>query len=266
MNNSISSTKSDDKKLSQYKFAFFLPNLFTALNIACGFVAIIYSTQSKFYEACLVIMLGALFDSVDGRVARMTGTQSQFGEQFDSLSDLISFGIAPALIYYFSFLKSFNRLGLIVAFLYLLSGALRLARFNANLKKSNSQSPSDFFQGLPIPAAALGVLSLVLLSSKYEIRGYLYYFFPVYLFFYAVLMISNFPFPSFKKSEWVKRNKKKTLIIIICLLVLLFLDEVVMTIFYVNMYVLASLVYYLMNRSRMKRDMFDWEDRLDENL
>ena len=85
---------SERKKLD--KFAFFLPNTFTAMNIGCGFVAIMFSIKGEFYSACMFIMLGAIFDSVDGRVARLTGTQSQFGEQFDSLSDLVSFGMAPA--------------------------------------------------------------------------------------------------------------------------------------------------------------------------
>ena len=82
------------------KLAFFLPNSFTAFNIGCGFIAILFSIQQDFYKACMLILLGALCDSVDGRVARMTGTQSTFGEQFDSLSDLISFGIAPSIIFY----------------------------------------------------------------------------------------------------------------------------------------------------------------------
>ena len=136
-----------DKK----KLAFFLPNSFTALNLACGFFSILLSFKGEFYFACIVLGLGAIFDSVDGRVARLTGTQSSFGEQFDSLSDLISFGMAPSFLVFNRFLSESGRVGVIVAFFYLLCGALRLARFNANINKVSS----TFFQGLPIPSGAL---------------------------------------------------------------------------------------------------------------
>ena len=137
--------------VDQKKLAFFLPNCFTAMNMACGFWSIIWSTAGRFYEACLILVLGAVFDSVDGRVARKMGTQSSFGEQFDSLSDLITFGIAPSILFYGFYLKSFERLGVVIALLYLLCGALRLARFNANIEKVSS----DYFQGLPIPGCLL---------------------------------------------------------------------------------------------------------------
>ena len=115
--------------------------------------------------------MGALFDSVDGRVARLTGTQSSFGEQFDSLSDLISFGMAPAMIYYFKFLAGSGRPGMVVAFIFLLCGALRLARFNANIDKVSS----DYFQGLPIPGAATAVIGFILLSVAFPNIGFLDY-------------------------------------------------------------------------------------------
>ena len=118
------------------KFAFFLPNTFTALNMACGFSAILFSFNGKFYNACLALILGAIFDLVDGRLARLTGTQSTFGEQFDSLSDLVCFGVAPAFLVYNCFFSEIGKLGLVVSFFYLLCGALRLARFNSNIEKS----------------------------------------------------------------------------------------------------------------------------------
>ena len=90
------------------KLAFFLPNTFTALNMACGFSSILFSFDGKFYNACLALILGAIFDSVDGRLARITGTQSTFGEQFDSLSDLVCFGVAPAFLVFRLFLFHLN--------------------------------------------------------------------------------------------------------------------------------------------------------------
>ena len=109
----------NDKKTLD-KFAFFLPNSFTAMNIGCGYLAMMFAIKGSFYNACIMIILGAIFDSVDGRLARMTGTQSSFGEQFDSLSDLISFGIAPAFIFYNRFLVDYGRAGMVVSFLFLL--------------------------------------------------------------------------------------------------------------------------------------------------
>jgi CDP-diacylglycerol--serine O-phosphatidyltransferase len=99
-----------ENKMNDKKLAFFLPNIFTAMNIGCGFVAIMLSMNGEFYKGCMFIFLGAIFDSVDGRVARLTGTSSAFGEQFDSMSDLISFGLAPAIMFYHRFLSDSGRL------------------------------------------------------------------------------------------------------------------------------------------------------------
>ncbi|MEI8346972.1 MAG: CDP-diacylglycerol--serine O-phosphatidyltransferase, partial [Pseudomonadota bacterium] len=154
-----------DFKKDAKKLAFFLPNTFTALNMACGFASIIFAQQGDFYKASMILILGAIFDSVDGRVARLTGTQSDFGEQFDSISDVITFGAAPAMLMYARFFTDLGRFGLVISFLYLLCGALRLARFNANIDKISS----EFFQGLPIPGAALAQAGLVLTSLQYPI-------------------------------------------------------------------------------------------------
>ena len=211
----------------QNKLAFFLPNSFTALNIACGFASILFMLQGQTYKACFVLLLGAIFDSVDGRVARMTGTSSPFGEQFDSMSDLISFGIAPALVYYNHFLLDFGRIGKIAAFLYVLCGALRLARFNANIEKV----PSEFFQGIPIPGAAMALIGLMLFSLKppplvgpilmnvFSSAPFVIGFIVVF----AALMISNIPFPSFKNSAWIKDHKKQVLVVIFLIFSLLLL-------------------------------------------
>ena len=237
------------------KLAFFLPNSFTAMNIGCGFVAIMLSIKGQFYMACMVIGLGAIFDSVDGRVARMTGTQSAFGEQFDSLSDLISFGIAPSLIFYNRFFQEFGRLGMVVAFLFLLCGALRLARFNANISKVSK----EYFQGLPIPGAASALIGYVLLSLDYgeilEMKPLCIGFIAVY----SLLMISNIPFPSFKSSPWIRTNRKKVLFLIFIAAASLFIYEELMILFWIMAYTLGSLVFYSFNRGKFV-DIFDWED------
>lgn len=248
---------SENKKID--KLAFFLPNTFTALNMGCGFMGILFAFQGHFYKACMFIIVGALFDSVDGRVARMTGTQSSFGEQFDSLSDLISFGMAPAMIFYFKFLAQSNRAGMVVAFLFLLCGALRLARFNANIEKVSS----DYFQGLPIPGAATAIISYILLSLAFPNIEFMQNIAIPYLLFYSVLMISNIPFPSFKSSQWVRRNKRKMLLSIIVLISLLFIWEEVMIFVLISLYVFSSLIYRLTHKDKFK-DIFNWEDPVEE--
>lgn len=242
------------------RIAFFLPNTFTALNMACGFFSIILGWKGEFYQASMILVLGAIFDSVDGRVARMTGTQSAFGEQFDSISDVVTFGVAPAFLAYNKFFMDMGRLGLITSFIFLLCGALRLARFNANIDRVSS----DFFQGLPIPSGALAVIGLTLFSAPFpEIMD----FKPVivaYVLLIAFLMISNIPFNSFKNSPWVKAHKKRVLFIIFSILALTALYEEVMILGVMLLYILSSLIYYLKNRDRLK-DMFHWKSELDED-
>lgn len=242
------------------RLAFFLPNTFTALNMACGFFSIILGWKGEFYQASMILVLGAIFDSVDGRVARMTGTQSAFGEQFDSISDVVSFGVAPAFLVYNKFFSDLGRIGLITSFIFLLCGALRLARFNANIDKVSS----EYFQGLPIPSGALAMVGLTLFSSVVpEIMD----FRPIiigYVLFYSFLMISNIPFNSFKKSEWVRKHKKRVLFIIFSIIILTFLYEEIMIGGVILLYVLGSLLYFFKNKGAME-DMFNWKSEHDDD-
>lgn len=241
--------------LENRRLAYFIPNTFTALNMACGFGAILFAFHGKFYQACMFIVLGAIFDSVDGRIARMTNTQSSFGEQFDSLSDLVSFGVSPAIIYYFRFLSEAGRPGMVACFFFMLCGALRLARFNANIDKNKS----DYFQGLPIPGGATAVISLVFLSSTFPVIIEYKALTVLYLLFYAALMISNIPFPSFKKSEWVKNHRKQVLMIIFLIIASLFIYEEIMIPAIITFYVLASLIYWMTHLKKFQ-GIFDWKD------
>ena len=238
----------------QKKLAFFLPNIFTALNMACGFSSIIFSWQHRFYYAAMLLILGSVFDMVDGRVARMTGTESAFGEQFDSLSDLISFGMAPAFMAYNAFFVDFGRLGMVISFMFLLSGALRLARFNANIEKVSS----DYFQGLPIPGAAWGIIGLVLWSVIFPVVSEWTIFTAFFVVGYSVLMISNIPFASFKKSDSVRKYRKRILFTIFLLLISLFTYEEVMVGVLITSYVLGNLIHYMLNYKKFK-GIFDWE-------
>jgi CDP-diacylglycerol--serine O-phosphatidyltransferase len=237
------------------KWAYFIPNTFTAMNMGCGFIAILQGFHGEFYKACMFIVLAAIFDMVDGRVARMTNTQSSFGEQFDSLSDLVSFGVSPALVYYFRFLADSGRPGMVATFFFMLCGGLRLARFNATIDKNKS----DYFQGLPIPSGALAAIGLILVSLNVpELVQYK----PLtlgYLLFYAALMVSNVPFPSFKNSEWVRKHKKQVLMVIFLFIASLFLYEEVMIPAILSVYVIASILYWLTHRKKFE-GIFDWKE------
>ena len=169
------------------KLLFVLPNAFTALNMGCGFFSILLVQKGLTYQGCMLLMLGAIFDSVDGRIARLTGTQSNFGEQFDSISDVVSFGVAPALIVYHQFLSELGRPGMIVAFIYCLAGSLRLARFNANISKVDS----SYFQGVPIPAGALALVGYTLFMLETNLTADVKYITIPYVLLYSFLMISS---------------------------------------------------------------------------
>src|SRR3954471_4585250 len=139
------------------KGIYILPNLFTLAALFGGFYAVVMAMNGQFEQAAYGIFIAAVLDSLDGRVARMTNTQSAFGEQMDSLSDMVSFGAAPALIVYIWALKDMGKAGWIPAFVYIAGAALRLARFNVNIGVVDKR----FFQGLPSPAAAALVMGLV---------------------------------------------------------------------------------------------------------
>jgi CDP-diacylglycerol--serine O-phosphatidyltransferase len=156
-----------DAQQHRHRSIYLLPNAFTTAALFCAFFAIIKAMAADFEVAAILIFFSMVLDGMDGRVARMTNTQSAFGEQYDSLADMVSFGVAPALIVYEWQLKSFGsgRLGLIVAFVYCLCAALRLARFNTNLAVVDKR----FFQGLPSPSAAALVAGFVWLVSANKV-------------------------------------------------------------------------------------------------
>jgi CDP-diacylglycerol---serine O-phosphatidyltransferase len=181
------------------KGIYILPNLFTLAALFGGFYAIVMSMNARFDLAAIGVFCAMVLDSLDGRIARMTHTQSTFGEQMDSLSDMVSFGAAPALIMYEWALKGLGKLGWIAAFVYCSCAALRLARFNTNLSVIDKR----FFQGLPSPAAAALVMGFIWLMDEHGYNvsaGYPELEWVAFaLTLYAGLtMVTNVPFYSFK--------------------------------------------------------------------
>lgn len=148
---------------------YLLPNLFTSAALFAGFYAIVQAMNSNFEQSAVAVFIAMVMDGLDGRVARMTNTQSAFGAEYDSLSDMVSFGVVPALILYVWALKPLGKLGWIAAFIYCACAALRLARFNTKLDDVNQDK--RYFQGLPSPAAAALLAGFVWVSYEYGVSG-----------------------------------------------------------------------------------------------
>lgn len=179
-----------------------LPNLFTTAALFCGFFAIVQAMQGAFERAAVAIFIAMVLDGLDGRVARLTRTQSAFGAEYDSLSDMVSFGVAPALVMYEWALNDMGRLGWIAAFIYCAGAALRLARFNTTLEVIDKR----YFQGLPSPAAAALVAGFVWVMMDFGIVGAQVRWPAAALTVFAgVSMVSNLRFYSFKDINLRKR-------------------------------------------------------------
>src|SRR6478609_7689531 len=155
------------QELARRRGIYLLPNLFTTLNLFAGFYAIVQGMNHEFEKAAVAIFIAMVLDSLDGRVARMTRTQSAFGAEYDSLTDMVSFGAAPALVAYEWALRDLGRLGWIAAFVYCAGAALRLARFNTQLSVADKR----WFTGLPSPAAAALVAGMVWVFNEYRVNG-----------------------------------------------------------------------------------------------
>jgi len=211
---------SDDADLPprpRRKGIYILPNLFTLAALFGGFYAIVMAMNQRFENAAIGIFCAMVLDSLDGRVARMTNTQSAFGEQMDSLSDMVSFGAAPALIVYEWALKGMGKLGWIAAFVYCAAAALRLARFNVNTGVVDKR----FFQGLPSPAAAAVVIGFIWLMDDNGYKGFregpwLGWVALGFTLFAGLTMVTNVPFYSFKDVS-LKRSVPFVVIVAIAL-------------------------------------------------
>jgi CDP-diacylglycerol---serine O-phosphatidyltransferase len=195
------------------KGIYILPNLFTLAALFGGFYAVVMAMNQRFDMAAVGVFVAMVLDSLDGRVARMTNTQSAFGEQMDSLSDMVSFGAAPALIAYEWALKGLGRWGWIAAFVYCACAALRLARFNVNTGVVDKR----YFQGLPSPAAAALVAGFIWLMTDSGVKGYevswVMFGFALYA---GLTMVTNVPFYSFKDIS-MKKSVPFAVIVLIAL-------------------------------------------------
>jgi CDP-diacylglycerol--serine O-phosphatidyltransferase len=234
-----------------------LPNIFTTLNLFCGFYAVISAIDGKYVACAAAIFLAILFDILDGKIARATNTNSKFGLEFDSLADLISFGLAPGLMMYLWALKPLGRIGWLAAFLYMVCGALRLARFNTQVGSSSG----DYFMGLPIPAAAGMNAAFVLFWHK---LGFSFEFnkliILIMLYTLAFLMVSNIRYNSFKKAELFRSMNFNVLVAAILILIFIAAQPSITLFILGIMYVLSgpfALVWRYRHKKRSRAGSHD---------
>lgn len=220
------------------KGLYVLPSMFTAGNLASGFLSIICSINGNFNSAAWFVMLAIIFDMTDGRVARLTKTMSKFGTEFDSLCDLVSFGVAPAVLMYQLVLNSMGNVGIAIALIFVIASATRLAKFNVKALEpvDNTKPHSDTFSGLPTPASAGAIASFVL---SYEIfdgtvlsfktipvlmqkMPFFFKIMPIVMVILSFLMISKVPYGAFKHIKWTKPKSIQVFFLAIVFIALIF--------------------------------------------
>ncbi len=194
---------------------YLLPNLLTTAGLFSGFYAVVSSMNGHFESAAVAIFIAMIFDGLDGRVARITNTQSAFGAEYDSMADMVSFGIAPGLVAYNWALSGMGKFGWLAAFVFVAAAALRLARFNTQVGVADKR----YFQGLASPAAAGVIASIVWVGASYKIDGQAYGFIiGLVTIVSGLLMVSNFRYNSFKEVNW----KGRVNFLVVLLIVLVF--------------------------------------------
>lgn len=235
-----------------------LPNIFTSLSLFSGFWAIAEALDKKFVHASVAIFIACIFDILDGRVARITNTTSRFGVEYDSLSDLVAFGVAPALLAYLWTLSTYGRFGWLAGFLYVACGALRLARFNVQVETVQKKH----FLGLPIPAAASSIASTVLFCSYFgyeeEFRSF---FVPLLLYLLAFLMVSNIKYFGFKDLSFLKARPFKTGILVILALVIIFIEPRITAFLISSAYIVSGPLLALFHTKKKPTEEFLLERR-----
>lgn len=224
---------SDNKR----KGIYLLPNLLTTAGLFSGFYAVVSSMNGHFEAAAVAVFVAMIFDGLDGRVARITNTQSEFGAEYDSMADMVSFGMAPALVAYNWGLSELGKLGWLAAFIYVAGAALRLARFNTQVGIADKR----FFQGLASPAAAAVVCGLVWVGQEYEVNGNDYGLVVAFVTTVAgLLMVSNFKYNSFKEVNWHGKVPFVALLLIMLIFVIVATEPALVLFIVFALYALAG--------------------------
>ena len=257
--------KSRSVKRRERRGIYILPNLFTSASLFGGFYAIIATIQGRYEAAAIAVIISAVFDGLDGRIARYTRTTSQFGSEYDSLADLVAFGLAPAILAFRWALEPFGRLGWFAAFVYVICGALRLARFNV---QKGTVDP-EHFRGLPIPAAACMIASLVLFTGVLggipQKSGMAIL---IMIYVLSFFMVSTIRFSSFKKLDIGNRKPFHVLVTVILIFIVIAYKPKIMLFFIMLFYIMSgplTLLYRLQGRrSHAKKDKASAEVTIKE--
>jgi CDP-diacylglycerol--serine O-phosphatidyltransferase len=240
-----------DKSENLRKGVYLLPNLITSGGIFAGFYVIIAATDGNYKRAAWFILVAAIFDALDGKVARLTNTSSKFGVELDSLADVVSFGVAPGVLLYLWALRPFGKLGWLAAFLYVICGALRLARFNVQVTTVESRR----FVGMPIPAAACIVATCILLFYELGGTGTIKMVSMLMLVFVlAFLMICNVKYFSLKDPELFKRQPFMLLVLAIIMLIVIVARPEIMLFLIGILYMVSGPLAYLYNLRKERRN------------
>lgn len=208
------------RKLSFHKGVYILPNLMTTASLCAGFMGMIMAMEGRYEMSALAILISCVLDGLDGKIARLTRSASEFGVQYDSLADVVAFGVTPAFLAYNWLLKDFGRLGLMACFLFIACGALRLARFNIQTKVVSKK----FFVGLPIPAAGCTLATLVYFSAYLPasvVESVLPMATLIMVYGLSFLMVSKVRYASFKEYGWFKEHPFGSMVTAILLFVLI---------------------------------------------
>ncbi len=225
-----------------------LPNLLTTTNMFFGFMSIIFAIRGEYTFGSYAIVAAAVFDLLDGRVARLTDTTSQFGAEYDSLCDLVSFGMAPALIMYLWALQPFGRVGWLASFVFVACGALRLARFNVQQADEKSH-----FQGLPIPMAAGIVASSVLCFKDLEVDASRNFLLLFMTFLLGITMVSQFRYKSFKDVNLKQKQPFTYLVVGVMVIILVAIRPEVMLFALFFSYAILGAVMGLFHKTKEKQ-------------
>ncbi len=205
------------------KGAYLLPNLLTSASLFAGFYSLVASINGNFLAAAWAILVSGIFDGLDGRVARITGTTSKFGVEYDSLADLVAFGVAPGILAFTWGLQTYGRLGWLAGFLYVATTALRLARFNT--LGSSGPGSKHYFTGLPCPSAAAMLATTVLMCQHFGIPGPVrHYGVLVLVYTLSFLMVSNVRYHSFKEMRWFNQHPFRGIIAFLLIMVVIAIE------------------------------------------
>lgn len=256
------------KKKKSMIGVFIIPSLLTTANLYSGFYSIIATLKSDYSTASIAILVGMLFDGFDGKVARLTNSTSRFGVEYDSLADIVSFGIAPGLLIYTWTLNSFGKIGWLAVFLFIACGAMRLARFNVQA----SSVEDKFFTGLPIPAAA-GLIATTVMFDRHilemgkEVRPFVILLMTYVL---AYLMVSTIHYKSFKEIRLSEKKPLSTLIAAILILIVIVAEPQIMLflifLIYVSSGPVEKVIVYIKRLSGRKGDIKEADIAKDKDI